>query len=77
MVERREARYATNKHQNTSSDSDILHQLKWETLEDRRKAVRPVMMNQLANNIVNGNTEGTQIQPKVSSLNSKFQISSI
>ena len=35
-VQRRAARYATNRYRNTSSVSDMLDQLGWETLETRR-----------------------------------------
>ena len=36
MVQRRAARYCTNRYHNTSSVTDMLQDLNWETLESRR-----------------------------------------
>ena len=40
MVQRRVARYVTNRHWNTSSVSDVLQGSKWRTLPDRRMYAR-------------------------------------
>ena len=40
MIQRRAARYVKNRFHNTSSVSDMLHQLEWESLEYRRKEAR-------------------------------------
>ena len=39
MVQRRAARYVTNRQRNTSSVGDMLQHLKWRSLEDRRRGV--------------------------------------
>ena len=36
MVQRRAARYATNRYHNTSSLTDMLQDMDWESLESRR-----------------------------------------
>ena len=43
MVQRRAARYATNRYRNTSSVTDMLDNLEWETLESRRTKIQLVM----------------------------------
>ena len=40
MVQRRAARYVTNRYHNTSSVSSMIEQLEWTTLEERRKHSR-------------------------------------
>ena len=40
MVQRRAARYVLNRYNNTSSVSEMLHELQWDTLEERRKKNR-------------------------------------
>ena len=52
MVQRRAARYATNRYHNTSSVSSMIEQIEWTTLEERRKHSRLLMMYKLKNNIV-------------------------
>jgi hypothetical protein len=54
MVQRRAARYVTNRYHNTSSVSSMIEQLEWTTLEERRKhsTCRLLMMYNLKNNIV-------------------------
>ena len=44
MVQRRAARYATNRYRNTSSVIDMLENLNWETLETRRTKSQFTMM---------------------------------
>ena len=44
MVQRRAARYVTNRHRKRSSVSDMLQGLDWRTLEDRRKDARLCML---------------------------------
>ncbi len=51
MVQRRAARYVTNKY-DRSSVTDIIHQLDWPSLEDRRKVSRLSMMYKIRNNKV-------------------------
>ena len=43
-VQRRAARVVTNRHRYTSSVTDMLDDLKWETLEQRRKDARLILM---------------------------------
>ena len=47
MVQRRAARWVTNRHHNTSSVSDMLHTLGWRTLEHRRATSRLCMLFQI------------------------------
>ena len=44
MVQRRAARYVTNRKRNTSSVGNMLQHFKWRSLEDRRRDARLVMM---------------------------------
>ena len=43
MVQRRVARFTLGRYNNQSSVSDMLYQLQWETLEDRRRKARLTM----------------------------------
>ena len=52
MVQRRAARYVTNRQPNTSRVSDMLQHLKWHNPEDRRKDARLVMMYKISHNKV-------------------------
>lgn len=44
MTQRRAARYVTNRHHNTSSVSEMLHDLNWRSLEDRRRDARLTLL---------------------------------
>ena len=52
MVQRRAARYLTNRQRNTSSVGDMLQHLEWRSLEDRRKDARLVMMYKISHDKV-------------------------
>jgi len=52
MVQRRAARYVTNRQRNTSSVGDTLKHLKWRSLEDRRRDAGLVMMYKISHNKV-------------------------
>ena len=52
MVQRRAARYATNRYRNTSSVTDMLDNLEWETLESRRTKIQLVMFFKIINDLV-------------------------
>ena len=52
MVQRRAARYATNRYHNTSSVTTMLDQLDWETLEDRRTKAQLTMFYRITNDLV-------------------------
>ena len=52
MVQRRAARYCTNRYHNTSSVTDMLQDLNWETLESRRTKLQLVMMYKIINDLV-------------------------
>ena len=52
MVQRRAARYATNRYHNTSSVTTMLDQLDWETLEDRRIKAQLTMFYRITNDLV-------------------------
>ncbi len=43
-IQRRAARFVLNRHRNTSSVSDMLHQLQWPSLEERRRIARLSML---------------------------------
>ena len=44
MVQRRAARYATNRNHNTSSETDMLQDLDWESLESRRAKIQLTLL---------------------------------
>ena len=52
MVQRRAARYATIRYRNTSSVTDMLDNLEWETLESRRTKIQLVMFFKIINDLV-------------------------
>jgi DNA topoisomerase VI subunit A len=52
IVQRRAARYVTNRQRNTSSVSDMLQHLEWCSLEDRRRDARLVMMYKISHDKV-------------------------
>ena len=49
MIQRRAARYVTGRHCNTSSVSNMLDQLQWRTLQDRRTNSRLTMFYKIVN----------------------------
>ena len=57
MVQRRAARYTTNRYHNTSSVSDILDYLEWESLKSRRTKAQLTMMYKIVNNRVDVQAE--------------------
>ena len=52
MVQRRAARYVTNRYRNTSSVTAMLGDLEWDTLEAGRKKIRLTMMYKIINNLL-------------------------
>ena len=52
MVQRRAARFVCNRYYNTSSVTDMLSQLQWESLEERRNKARLVMMYKVVHQLV-------------------------
>ena len=52
MVQRRAARYVLRQYHNTSSISDMLEQLQWPTLAQRRYCLRLTMLYKINNSIV-------------------------
>ena len=52
MVQRRGARHVTNRYKNTSSVTDMLDNLEWETLESRRTKIQLVMFFKIINDLV-------------------------
>ena len=52
MVQRRAARYATNRYRNTSSVGSMLDELGWETLENRRKKLQLTLIYKVVNDLV-------------------------
>ena len=55
-IQRRAARYVTNRYHNTSSVSDMLDQLEWPFLESWRTNSRLTMMYKMTKNIANVDT---------------------
>ncbi len=52
MVQRRAARYASNNYDNTSSVTNMLKDLQWETLESRRTKIQLTMFYKIMNDLV-------------------------
>ena len=51
-VQRRAARYVTNRYHNTSSVTDMLQNLNWPSLEMRRTRVRLIMFYKIIHHVV-------------------------
>ena len=62
-VQRRAARYVTNRHRNTSSVSDMLDHLKWRDLAHRRTEARLVMFYKISYHLVAITKTDRFIQP--------------
>ena len=52
MVQRRAARYATSRYHNTSSVTDMLQNLDWETLESRRVKLQLTLLYKIIHDLV-------------------------
>ena len=52
MVQRRAARYVTNRYHNTSSVTSMLEHLQWETLESRRIKAKLTMVYKITNDLM-------------------------
>ncbi len=52
MVQRRASRYVTNRQHNTSSVTDMLTQLKWRSVNDRRRDKRLCMLYRIDRELV-------------------------
>ena len=52
MVQKMTARYCTNRYHNTSSMTEMLGDLQWETLESRRKKIKLIMLFKIVNDLV-------------------------
>jgi hypothetical protein len=52
MVQRRAARYVTNRYHNTSSVSSMIDHLGWETLESRRTKVQLTMLYKIIYDLI-------------------------
>ena len=63
MVQRRAARYVSNRFHYTSSVSSILEELKWPTLEERRRKARLVLMYKIVNGLVKIDATDWLIKP--------------
>ena len=49
MIQRRSARYVTNRYHNTSYVETMLQKLQWPTLEERRMKARLTLLYKIAN----------------------------
>ena len=52
MVQRRAAKYCTNRYHNTSSLTEMLRDLQWETLKSRRTKIQLTMLFKIVTDIV-------------------------
>ena len=52
MVQPRAAMYSCNRYRNTSSVTDMLNDLNWESLESRRTKIQVTMLYRILNNLV-------------------------
>ena len=52
MVQRRAARYATNRYHYTSSVTDMLQDLDWESLESRRVKIQLILLFKVIHDLV-------------------------
>ena len=52
MVQRRAAKYTTRSYRNTSSVTDMLESLNWESLQSRRTKIQLTMLFKIINNLV-------------------------
>ena len=52
MVQRRAARFTTNRYRNTSSVSSMLDHLQWESLESRRSKIQPTLFYKVVQDLV-------------------------
>jgi len=55
MVQRRAARFVSNRYRNTSSVQDMLTNLNWESLETRRKKIQLTLLYKITNNLIDIN----------------------
>ena len=63
IVQRRDARYINNKHSSLISVDNMMEDLKWRSLEDRRRDTRLALMYKIENNLVAVQKEGHLIPP--------------
>ena len=63
MVQRRAARYVKNRYHNTSSVAEIIGQLQWTSLEERRKTARLILLFKISNGLVKIDAVDRQITP--------------
>ena len=52
MIQRRAARFVTNRYHNTSSVTDMLTSLQWESLQDRRQKLQLTLMYKIIHQLV-------------------------
>ena len=52
MIQRRAARYMTNRYRNTSSVSSMLDHLQWESLESRRSKIQLTLLYKIVNDMI-------------------------
>ena len=53
MVQRTAARYVKNRYHNISSITEIIGQLQWTSLKERRKTARLILLSKISNGLVN------------------------
>ena len=77
MVQRRAARYVKKWYHNTSSVTEIIGQLQWTSLEERRKTARLILLYKISNGLVKIDAADRLITPSRFSRNmnrKSFQI---
>ena len=73
MIQRRAARYMTNRYRNTSSVSSMLDHLQWESLESRCSKIQLTLLYKIVNDIIDIPADKylTKGTPRTRSANSK------
>ena len=64
-IQRRAARFVSRRYRNTSSVSNMIDELRWLSLQDRRRAARLTMLYKIQHKLVCMNNFTTKLQPAV------------
>ena len=64
-IQRRAARFVLRRYRNTSSVSNMIDELRWPSLQDRRQAARLTMLYKIRHKLVCTNNFTVKLQPAV------------
>ena len=70
-VQRRAARYTCNRHHNTSSVSEMLNTMNWQTLQERRLRTRLIMFHKVINENIAIPTQNILLQSQSTTRSSR------